>query len=330
MHKQNTTPKPASPERSATPTRIAIFVFDGMSLFEFGIAVELFTINRLKVPHWYETFVFAETTGTIRTSDGVEIHATRDLKSIRNVDKVLVPGWAMDTTLTPLSRSAFRTAHERGAEFISFCSGSFALAEAGILDGRRATTHWAFSDSFRNRFKEVELVDGVLFVNEDRIATSAGSAAAIDLSLHIIRRDFGVEIANGIAQRLVASPARSGSQHQYIERPVQDESNCIATCCEWALRNLFNQSLTVDAMANVANLSRRSFDRNFRKVTGDTPNVWITNQRLDQATALLEKTDQSIEQIATKVGFGSSTTFRQCFNRRYHMSPSQYRKSKTC
>lgn len=323
MLKQNTSPT------STSSRRIAIFAFDGMSLFEFGIAVELFTINRLNVPSWYETFVFAETKGSTRTSDGVEIHATQDLNSIRHVDKILIPGWATNKTLTPHARSAFKTAYECGAEFISFCSGSFALAESGILDHRRATTHWAFSEAFQSRFKNVELVEGVLFVNEDRIATSAGSAAAIDLGLHIIRRDFGVEIANGIAQRLVASPARSGLQHQYIERPVQDESNCIATCCEWALRNLLNQSLTVDAMANVANLSRRSFDRNFRKVTGESPNAWMTNQRLNQAIELLEETDQSIEQIATKVGFGSSTTFRQCFNRRYHVSPSQYRKSKT-
>lgn len=322
MLKQNKSPT------STSSHRMAIFAFDGMSLFEFGIAVELFTINRLKVPSWYETFVFAETKGSTRTSDGVEIQATQDLNSIRHVDKILIPGWATNKTLTPQARLAFKTAYESGVEFISFCSGSFALAESGILDHRRATTHWAFSETFQSRFKNVELVDGVLFVNEDRIATSAGSTAAIDLGLHIIRRDFGVEIANGIAQRLVASPARSGLQHQYIECPVQDESNCIATCCEWALRNLFNQSLTVDAMANVANLSRRSFDRNFRKVTGETPNAWMTNQRLDRATELLEETDQSIELIATKVGFGSPTTFRQCFNRRYHVSPSQYRKNK--
>jgi len=308
--------------------KIAIFVFDGMSLFEFGIAVELFVQNRCQVDGWYETFVVSQHDGSVKTSDGVRIAAECGLESLSSADKILVPGWRISGAPDRSVTDSFKTAYDRGAELISFCTGAFAIAATGLLDHRRATTHWAYSETFTKLFPDVELVDGVLFVNEGRIATSAGSAAAMDLGLHIIRRDYGVEVANRVAQRMVIAPARNGHQRQYVERPIHDEQNCLVESIEWARRNLPDQDMTVAMMASVANLSRRSFDRNFRKTTGQSPNAWITEQRLNLASELLESTSHSIERVASLAGFGSTANFRQKYGQQFGIPPSVQRKTR--
>ena len=255
--------------------RVAIFANRGRSVFEFGVAIEVFSKQRPPGHAWYTPYVFSLEPGPLESADGFHFVVDNGVNSLKSADVIVVPGWADRSKSPPTEMlDELVAAYHRGAELISFCTGSFVIAATGLLDGRRATTHWMYAEEFKQSYPSVELVDDVLFVNEDRIATSAGSAAAIDLTLHLVRRDYGVVVANEVAKRLVIAPARSGSQKQYAERPVEDETNCISQTMEWTRRNLGREDLTVNHMAAVANLTRRSFDRNFRQVTGTSPNQW--------------------------------------------------------
>src|SRR5215510_15396552 len=223
------------------PHRVVALAYDGLGMFEFGIVVEAFALKRpeLNVP-WYRFGVCSVEPGPIRVLGGITIEASSGLGALRRADTIVVPGWKTTGELPPTALlSALRNAYRRGARVVSICSGVFLLAAAGLLDGKRATTHWRYVDRLSRRYPSINVEPDVLYVDEGRILTSAGSAAGIDLCLHIIRRDYGAEIANQVARRLVVSPHREGGQAQFIERAVENEENpWFSKLLEWAQRHI--------------------------------------------------------------------------------------------
>jgi AraC family transcriptional activator FtrA len=311
--------------------RVVSVLVDGMSALEPSVADEFFGDDRsdeLGVP-WYGYVTCTPHPPSVRIG-GFQVHEERGLEALRRADTVVVAGWSSDArSAGPELIDALRRAHARGARMVSFCTGAFALAEAGLLDGRPATTHWAFADTFRARYPQVRLDPSVLYVDDGDVLTSAGSAASIDLSVHLLQRDFGAEIATRVARDLVVSPHRRGGQAQFIETPVGPPEECadgLGEALEWAAEHL-DQELSVTRLAKVALMSPRHFARRFRAVTGSTPHQWILTQRLGHARRLLETTDASMEQIASGSGFGSAAALRLHFQRTLGTSPTAYRRT---
>ena len=257
------------------------------------------------------------------------MHVDRGLDAIDEADTIVIPGWDEDDGAVPDELiAALQRADARGARLLSVCTGAFALAEAGVLDGRSATTHWHHADAFAKRFPAVCVDPRVLYVDVDnRIMTSAGTAAGIDLCLHVVRLDFGAEVANAVARRMVVPPHRDGGQAQYVEAPVPvDDLDPMADVLAWATGHL-DEQITVDDLAARANQSPRTFARRFKASTGTTPLQWLLNQRILLAQRLLETTDESIELIADRCGFGSAATLRLHFQRTVSAAPLAYRRT---
>jgi AraC family transcriptional activator FtrA len=306
---------------------VSVLVFDGMSPFETGIVVEVFGLERpeLGVP-WYDLAVCRERPGPVRTVGGMSLQAPYGLERFAEADTLIVPGWPADREVPPALLHALQSAHTRGARVVSICSGAFALAAAGLLDGRRATTHWRYAELLRRRYPRVQVDADVLYVDEGQVLTSAGSAAGLDLCLHLVRQDHGAAFANAVARRLVVSPHRAGGQAQFVEAPVpaaQDDDR-VAASMAWALEHL-SEPITLGTLAAQAVMSSRSYSRHFAAATGTTPVRWLIAQRLQSGLALLETTSLSVEQVAREVGIDSAVTFRAHFRRAYATSPSAYR-----
>ncbi|WP_442945926.1 helix-turn-helix domain-containing protein [Nonomuraea sp. LPB2021202275-12-8] len=309
---------------------VAVLAFDGMSPFELGCVVEIFGLPRpeLDVP-WYDLRVCAETAEPLRVVGGFTMRAEHGLDMLASAGTVIVPGVA--DVRGPVSAelvTALRLARERGARVVSICSGAFALAAAGLLDGRAATTHWKYADLLRQRFPAVEVNASVLYVDGGDVLTSAGSAAGLDLLIHLVRGDHGANVANAVARRLVVPPHREGGQAQFIEAavtPVQDDG-AVARAMEWALANLAGP-ISVADLARMANLSRRSFIRHFKRQTGTSPLRWVISQRVAASLPMLESTGAPVEEIGAAVGFESPVTFRHHFTRAMRTSPSAYRRT---
>jgi AraC family transcriptional regulator, transcriptional activator FtrA len=310
------------------PHRVVALAYEGLCTFEFGIVVEAFALPRpeLNVP-WYRFTVCSLETGPVRALGDITIHARSGLGALRRADTIVIPGWRNADERPPaVLLSALRRAHRRGARAVSICSGVFVLAAAGLLDGRRATTHWRYADRLARDFPQIRVEPNVLYVDEGRVLTSAGSAAGIDLCLHIIRNDFGAEIANAVAKRLVVPPHRDGGQSQYISVPVHSrEMGSMAGLLEWVQANL-HRDLTVDRLAAQVRMSPRSFARHFRNETGTTPHQWLTHQRLLAAQRWLETSDLSMDRIADAVGLRTAATLRHHFRQTLRTSPTRYRK----
>jgi transcriptional regulator GlxA family with amidase domain len=259
---------------------------------------------------------------------GFNIEITHDLSLIDQADTVIMPAWRdPDEPAPDALLNALRNARRRGARLVGLCLGTFVMAEAGLLDGRTATTHWAWSDDFVKKFPRVTLNRHALYIEDDGILTSAGTAAAIDCCLQLIRADHGADIANRIARRLVVAPQRHGDQAQYIEVPLPttQSADAFGLTLDWAIEHL-GQPLCLDLLASKASMSRRSFTRRFRDTTGTSFSQWILGHRLNAAQRLLETTDKSLDHIATIVGFGSTVSFRLHFTRAFSISPGAYRK----
>jgi len=222
---------------------------------------------------------------------------------------------------------ALRTAHAAGARVASLCTGAFALAAAGLLDGRRATTHWAHTGALAARYPQVDVDPDVLYIDNGSVLTSAGKAAAMDLCLHLVRCDYGAAIANMVARRLVVPPHRAGGQAQYVTTPVPaSDSHPLAGLLPWVTQRL-DQTLTVEDLARQASMSSRNLGRHFRSVTGTTPLQWLATQRIRRAQELLETTNDSVEAVAAAVGMGTGTTLRRHFNRTVGVPPEAYRRT---
>ncbi len=308
--------------------RVAALAYDRLCTFEFGIVVELFGLPRPELPvEWYRFSVCALDRGPLSATGGVRVRAGRGLAGLREADTIAIPGWRdPDEPPPPPLLAALRQAHARGARLLALCSGAFVLAAAGLLDGKRATTHWRYAERLQARFPRVRVEPNVLYVDEGSVLTSAGSAAGIDLCLHVVRHDYGAEIANQVARRLVVPPHRDGGQSQYVREPVSRRLPAgLAGVLEWALARL-DQPLGLADLARQGNMSVRTLARRFVAETGSTPHRWLTHQRLLAARRRLETTDDSIEAVAGAVGFDTGMTLRHHFRRTYGTTPTAYRR----
>jgi AraC family transcriptional activator FtrA len=315
--------------RSLRPHRIAVLAYPGMAPFELGVVVEVFGLPRpeLDVPWWYALEVCAVTPGLQPAVGGFGIEVQHGLEILAEADTVVVPGWPVgDEVPDDLCRQVV-AAHTRGARIVSICSGAFVLAAAGLLDGRRAATHWRYAERLAAGYPLVTVDPDVLYVDEGQVLTSAGSAAGIDLSLHIVRTDHGAAVANHVARRLVTPPHRDGGQAQYIEAPVAGDDDSRIHDVIASLAKDLARTVSVGELAAQAHLSERQFSRRFRDVTGESPHEWLTGQRIAASLALLEAGDDPVERVATAVGFRTVVTFRHHFRSRLQTSPSAYRRA---
>jgi transcriptional regulator GlxA family with amidase domain len=266
--------------------------------------------------------------GSVPSTTGFAIDVPRGLDAVADADTVLVPGLRPPQWPPPAAAlDALRAAHERGARVASICTGAFVLAQAGLLDGRRATTHWAHAERLARHYPAVTVDPGVLYVDEGDVLTSAGVAAGIDLCLHLVRRDHGAEVANAVARRIVVAPHRDGGQAQFVEAPLPPAGDRgLEATRAWAAHRL-REPLTVAAMARHAACSERTFARRFRAETGTTPLQWLLGQRVLHARRLLEATDLPVEHVADEAGFGTAASLRSHFRRATATTPLAYRRT---
>jgi AraC family transcriptional activator FtrA len=307
---------------------VATIAYDAVNPFELAVATEIFGFERpeLGVP-WYRFLVCGVEPRPIRTSIGIFLTTPYDLSHLAEADTVIVPSSRPGVVPVPDALlDTLRDAYERGARIISFCTGAFLLAAAGLLDGRRVTTHWAWAAELAACYPTVQVDPRVLYIDDGQILTSAGTAAAIDLSLYVVRQDYGAEIAAAVARRMVVPLHRDGGQAQYIETPLSilDEDEPFGATLAWMATHL-DENLTIEQMAARAMMSPRTFARRFRATLGTTPYQWLLQQRIVMAQRLLETTDEPIERIAGRCGFSSAATLRLHFQRLLHISPQPYR-----
>ncbi|WP_329457774.1 GlxA family transcriptional regulator [Streptomyces sp. NBC_01497] len=307
---------------------VAVLLFSGGPIFESSIPLSVFGIDRQDagVPR-YRLLVCAGEEGPLRTTGGLELSAPYGLDAIGRAGTVVVPAWRSITAPPPLEAlEALRRAHEEGARIVGLCTGAFVLAAAGLLDGRPATTHWMYAPTLAKRYPSVHVDPRELFVDDGDVLTSAGTAAGIDLCLHIVRTDHGAEAAGALARRLVVPPRRSGGQERYLDRSLPEEigSDPLAEVVAWALEHLHEQ-FDVETLAARAYMSRRTFDRRFRSLTGSAPLQWLITQRVLQAQRLLETSDYSVDEVAGRCGFRSPVALRGHFRRQLGSSPAAYR-----
>jgi transcriptional regulator GlxA family with amidase domain len=305
---------------------ISLAVTDGMLPFELSMAYEVFGSAPAEATGpWYDLDVCgpdAVRFGRFR------LEPDHGLDRLPGADTVIVPGWA-DIDRDPPSDlvDAVCAAHEAGARVASLCTGAFVLAAAGLLDGRRATTHWAHADALAARYPAVEVDPDVLYVDNGSVLTSAGKAAALDLCLHIVRLDHGSSLANAAARRLVVQPHRAGGQAQFVTTPVPArDDHPLAALFPWVMERL-DQPLTVEDLARQAGMSSRNLSRHFRAATGTTPLQWLLTQRIRRAQELLEQTDDSVDTVAGATGMGTATTLRRHFSRTVGVPPDTYRRT---
>jgi transcriptional regulator GlxA family with amidase domain len=304
--------------------RVAVLVLEGAKPLDVGIPAQVFA-TRQSMP--YEVRACGAAPGPVAGGDGLSYHVADGLEALEWAQTIFVPGYRHPDREDPPAPviDALRAAHERGARLAAISPGAFALAATGLLDGRRATTHWHYTRALAVRHPLVRVDENVLFVDEGRVLTSAGAASGLDLCLHLVRRDHGVALSNHVARRLVAAPYRSGGQAQYVPRSVPEPlGDVFAVTREWALTRL-EQPLTLAELARHANVSARTFSRRFVEDTGYTPMQWILRARVDLARELLERTDLGVEQIADRVGLGTGANLRLHFHRILGTSPSEYR-----
>lgn len=309
---------------------VAVLVTPDTAPFELGVVTAVFGSYLWdEVPKNYALTVCAERPGPVPLADGMTLSTEHGLDQLAAAETVIVsslnrPGAPVSDALV----KALRAAHRRGARMVATCTGAFTLAAAGLLDGRRATTHWRWADMLHSRFPQVEVDARPLYVQDDNVFTSAGSAACLDLCLHLLREDFGAEHANAIARRLVVQPHRDGGQAQYVENAVvaPTEPNGVTRSMRWALQHL-TEPITVRALAQKARMSERSYLRHFARMTGSSPMRWLITQRVHASLPRLELSDMPIEDLAMSVGFESVVTYRHHFHRVMHTSPSAYRRT---
>ncbi|TAX53714.1 transcriptional regulator FtrA [Rhizobium leguminosarum] len=309
---------------------VVALAYDGLCTFEFGLAVEIFGLPRPEMgSKWYRFAVAAVDDGPLRALGGIRVEADGGFELLAMADTIIVPGWrGIDCAVPGNLVTALQGAHTRGARILSICSGVFVLAAAGLLAGKRATTHWRYTDALASGYPEVRVAQDVLYVDEGDILTSAGSAAGIDLCLHLVRRDFGADAANSVARRLVIPSHRHGDQAQIISRPVPDqyEASRLSPLLDY-MRDSLSSQHTVAKLARRVGMSKRTFLRRFEASTGVTPAQWMLAERLARAKELLESSLIGVERVAELSGFGSAAALRHHFRRRFGATPISYRQA---
>jgi transcriptional regulator GlxA family with amidase domain len=305
--------------------RVAILVVDGVLPLDFGIPAQVF-LDRPWLP--YRTTVCGER-AQVEVAAGYSLVVPGTLANVRRADTVIVPGFLdHGRVFSDDVLDALRHVHRRGRRVVSICTGAFALAAAGLLDGLQATTHWRDIDELAARYPQVTVDRGVLYIDNGQVLTSAGVASGIDLCLHIVRRDLGAAVANRLARLIVAAPHREGGQTQFIETPVGTTDGSLSVTRAWALDHL-GEPLSVRALAKHADVSERTFARRFVDETGSTPLQWLLSARIQHARELIETADLSVEQIAQDCGMGTAANLRLHFRRFVGTTPTSYRKSFT-
>ncbi len=308
---------------------VCVLAYDGLCTFEFGICAEIFGLPRpeLDVP-WYRFAVIAEHKAPLSAGGGITVTAAHDLEFAQKADLILVPGWRGVTAPVPSKiTKMLNDAVSNGGRVASICSGVFVLAAAGLLSGKRATTHWRYTDQLKSVDPLINVEPDVLYIDEGNVLTSAGSAAGLDLCLHIVRSDYGVEVANIVARRLVLPAHRDGGQAQFIPRPMgAARGGRINSLLDTISRQL-DENWSVEQMAERAGMTSRTLLRRFKEATGFSPQIWLTRQRVAFTCELLETTALNVGDLAERVGFGSPETLRHHFKRQIGVSPLAYRSS---
>jgi transcriptional regulator GlxA family with amidase domain len=307
--------------------KVVVLALPGTAPFEFGVVCEVFGIDRSDSGGpTFEFHVATADPGPVEMSLGFSMNIDQDLSIAADADLIAVPAHHRGR-VDERYLDVIRAAEARGAWVLSVCSGAFVLGQAGILNGRKSTTHWMYTDDLAARYPGTDVDPDVLFVEDRHVVTSAGTAAGIDAALHIVRSEMGASATNVIARRMVVPPQRDGGQSQYIDAPVPEcRTDSFALVTEWMLENL-DQDLTVDVLARRALMSSRTFARKFRAETGTTPAAWLNRQRILRAQQLLESTDEGLEQIAQLAGFGTASVMRHHFLKVLQTTPTNYRRA---
>jgi AraC family transcriptional activator FtrA len=313
------------------PHHVAILAYDRLCTFEFGCAVELFALDRPELQvTWYSYAVCAAESGPLRAAGGLALQVPHGLDALDAADTIVIPGWR-DPNEAPPPRlmQSLRQAHARGARLCSICSGAFVLAHAGLLDGRRATTHFRHFERLAADFPDIAIEADALYVEDGNIVTSAGSAAGLDMLLHLVRSDFGADIANQVAQRLVIPAHRDGDQVQRIARPLpRAGTDPIAHTMDWLRENL-RAGHTLASMAEQARMGVRTFQRRFKERTGASPLDWLVRERVVLAARLLETRPRlGIDAVADLAGLGSPESLRRHFRSHGLPPPARYRRQR--
>jgi len=307
---------------------VVALAYDRLCTFEFGCTVELFALERPELGvHWYDFAVCAVEKGPIRAAGGITVQAPYTPELLALADTIIIPGWRDADELPPPQLLAWiRAAHARGARLCSICSGVFVLAAAGVLDGQRATTHWRYAERLARRYPQIAVQPDDLYVDNGQVITAAGSAAGLDMLLHLVRRDHGAKVGNMVAQRLVVAPHREGGQAQFLPRPMaQGEQGRLSKLMDW-LRNHPERPHTLASMAERAAMSPRTLQRQFQQATGFGPIEWLIRERVAIVKEMLEEPDVPLTQIAERAGFGSEESLRHHFRRLAATTPGAYRK----
>jgi AraC family transcriptional activator FtrA len=308
--------------------RVVVIVDENSNPFELGCATEVFGLRRPELGRDLYDFRLCSPAPHTAMRDGFfTLTGVAGLDAADTADTLIVPNRPdVEVPRRPAVLDAIRRAHARGARLVGFCSGAFTLAEAGVLDGRRATAHWQWAQEFRARFPAVRLEPDVLFVDDGDVLTSAGSAAALDLGLHLVRRDHGAEIANSVSRRLVFAAHRDGGQRQFVQRPMPDlRDESLAPLLAWAQQRL-DTPLTVTGLAAHANISPATLHRRFQAQLGTTPLTWLTGERVTLACRLIELGEQRLDVVARRTGLGTAANLRSVMRRETGLAPSQYRR----
>ena len=307
---------------------VAALAYDQLCTFEFGCVVEIFALDRPELGvDWYRFAVCAMERGPIRTRGGLSAQVPHSLKMLDRADTILIPGWR-DPDETPPAPvlQKIRRAHARGARLGSICSGVFVLAAAGVLDGKNATTHWRYAEKLASRYPALNVKSNALYVVDGNIVTAAGSAAGLDMMLHLVRSDHGARVANLVARRLVIPPHRQGDQAQFLLRPVlPDEHGRLASLFDWVRGNLKRRH-TLSSLAARAAMSPRTLQRQFVDATGLSPQNWLTRERVAAAKDLLESRNAALSRVAELCGFGSEQSLRKHFRRHVGTTLTAYRR----
>ncbi len=312
-------------------TSVAVLVYDGVAPFELGVLCEAWGLDRREdgVP----AFDFAVCTpepGEVQTPAGFSLQVPNDLSRAADADLLAVPAMPRDRPVPDAILDALCRANGRGARVLSVCTGAFVLGAAGLLDGRRCTTHWRYADELARRFPLAEVDPGVLYVDADPVITSAGSAAGLDACLHLIRKELGAQVASTVARRMVVPPHRDGGQAQFVRTPLpQVDAETLTPLLAWLSEHL-EEPLTVPELASRVHMSDRTFARRFRDEIGTTPHQWITHQRVLLAERLLEETALPVDAVARRTGFSNAATLRHHFSRARSTTPQAYRQSFGC
>ncbi len=306
---------------------VCAIAYDGLCTFEFGIAVELFALPRPEFDHWYRFATVKAEPGPIRAAGGITVDAEENLDLLQEASLIVVPGWrGADTSVPEELCVALRAAYARGARVASICSGVFVLAAAGLLNGKAATTHWRYTDKLAEMYPEIDVDPDVLFIEGDRVFTSAGSAAGLDLGLHIIRQDFGAQVAASVARRLVLPAQRDGGQRQFVPRPQpKARLGSGLAALQDRIRASIDEEWPIERMASVAATSGRTLARRFHEEAGTTPLNWLKTERVSRAAELLENGTIPLSDVWETCGFGSAETFRREFRKTMGIPPVRYR-----